>query len=460
MLDVAHAVCHHPFVRADRRREVSAVVTALVAHILFLTLSPRTKLEEIAVLPPIVDGPADTLIEIDSPNAAREPAPPENRAPEATNPPGTPQGNTPRPAAETLPLAPAHPTPEPAAIAETEPEKTTPAPPSAESPATAEPGPVKPPPAAPPTDEYGSLPPTDSAPGGAGVPGLSGPLWSIPGVVPSGEAPKPAPTTITAAPAVPSDVASRVLSGTMHSRDKDLGIEVPGAGVVASSVATAMRQSALTDVKGSFEVKLSGDGTVESVRFLGSTDGDAGQWAAVAESVRKSFAGKNLQMGADKQPVTVVVKVESKLQYPAGSKEKAVAKPICANDVIERIASAIEGSTQTGGMVHGIRDDQGRFIPYSELDEERRIKFCIPIGIAVGGDLSNIGAHMTNSVRTSFQVKRAGEQALPTSSSLPVDRRAPWLPADDGKYRPPPPPPKKNRKKKPRRITVVPVQQN
>lgn len=437
--------------RADRRRELSAGLTALVAHVLFLTLAPQKPLEA-PESAPIIDVATDTTIDIDSTpsESAQGAAWPAARAPGETAPTTAPPAEiAPRP----ISAAPAS-TAEPEEEPEPEDVPEKPASPVAEGPATPEPGPAKPPAAGPPADEYGSLPPADPGPI---VPGLSGPLWSVPGVVPTGALPKPAPTTITA-PVVPSDVASRVLSGTVHSHDQSVGVEIPAAGVVATSVADAMRGSALTDVKGTFEVKLSGEGKVESVRFIGSTDGDASQWSGVANAAQKALAGRALQMGSDKQGVTVVVKVESKLQYPNGAKKKIDVQPVCANEVIEQAVAAIEGVMQTGGMVRGIRDDQGKFIPYNELDDENRRKFCIPIGIRAQVDPVNIGAHMTNSVRTSFQVKRAGEKALPTEATMPIDRGAPWLPVAEGKTRPPPPPPKKKLKKKPRRGSVAPVQ--
>ena len=471
-LDVASVPCHHAGVRADRRREMSAVVTAFVAHVLFLTLAPQTPLVE-KEPPPVIDDDvaADTTIDIDStgiaearpPNSLTSPLP-GTRVPSESRPSAAPPVEAPsRAPAETPP--PAAPAPDEDSESETEEEKpaTAPGPATTEtapSSETGETGPVKPGPATPPGDEYGALPPSDSAPGVLGVPGLSGPLWAIPGVVPSAAAPKPAPTTIVAAPAIPSDVASRVLSGTLHSRDKDLGIQVPAAGVVAGTVADAMRNSALTDVKGTFEVKLSADGNVESVRFMGSNDGDVKQWQAIAEAARRSLAGRALQMGPDKQPVTVVIKVESKVQYPAGTQKRVDAKPVCANEVIEQMAAGLDSALH-GGAVRGIRDDQGRFIPYDELDDESRLKFCIPIGIKAVIDPANIGAHMTNVVSSSFQVKRSGEQALPADAAMPIDRGAPWMPVAQGKTRPPPPPPKKKwKKKKPRRGSVVPVQIN
>ena len=50
-------------------------------------------------------------------------------------------------------------------------------------------------------------------------------------------------------------------------------------------------------------------------------------------------------MGSDKQGVTVVVKVQSKIQYPAGTKERVDIKPVCANEVVQQLAAAIEGAT-------------------------------------------------------------------------------------------------------------------
>lgn len=446
--------CHYPSVRVERHREISALVAALVVHVLFLTLSPQAPRDDIHPAPEIADTAADATIDIDTTPVTQRDAPAEQNP--SPVPPVAPPESTPQGAPHVLspPLAPSPPTDEDEE--EDEPEKPA-DPPITTAPTSPEDSPAKPAPTPAPADEYGALPPSDGAPG---VPGLSGPLWSIPGVVPGTAGPKPAPTTITAAPVVPSDVASRVLTGTLHSRDKALGIEVPGAGVVASSLADAMRNSALTDMKGTFEVKLGGNGTVENLRFVGSNDGDASQWAAVAEAARRSLSGRALQMGPDKQPVTVVVKVESKVQYPAGTKEKVNVQPVCANEVVEQVAAAIAGAMETGGTVRGIRDDQGQFIPYNELDEERKRKFCIPIGIRAKGDLSNIGAHMTNVVTTSFQVKRAGEQALPAEGPLPVDRNAPWLPVTEGKTRPPPPPPKKKKKPKPRRGSFAPVQIN
>ncbi len=429
----------------ERARELQAVAVALAAHVLFLALAPREPLPQIEVLPPRVETPVETSIDIEaSPGTAtRAPIP----SPEPPQPPAarestpTPNRVAPAPAPESVP-APA-PAPAPESVPAPAP-APAPAPESVPVPAPA------PAPPNPPVDEYGGAPPAPAPVIGV-LPGLSTPVWAMPGVVPDAPAARPAPTSIEAPRPVDSDVASRVLSGTLHSKDKSSGIEIPAAGVVASTVATAVRGSPVKDARATFEVKLGPQGNVVGVRLVSTTDADATHWTGVVESIRSTLSARSLQMGADKQGVTVVVKIESKVQYPAGSKEKVDVRPVCANEVIEQLAAAIQdGMSQGGGggFTRGVRDDQGQFIPYSELDEERRSRFCIPIGIRGKGDASNIGAHMYNVVSSSFTVKRAGEKALPAEATLPVDRSAPWVPAVPGKTRPAPPPRKKKNKKK------------
>lgn len=207
--------------RADRRREFAAITTAFVAHILFLTLAPHKAPVEHEPLA-VADVTADTTIDIDSTgddDSNPSAPPPGARIPSETTRAAIPSAaELPSRALTETPLraAPAAPASDPDLDEEAEPDKPAvpgqPASPT-ETSASAETGPVKPGPAAPPADEYSGLPSNDSAPG---VPGLSGPLWAIPGVVPSTGAPKPAPTAITTAPIVPADIATRVLSGTMH----------------------------------------------------------------------------------------------------------------------------------------------------------------------------------------------------------------------------------------------------
>ncbi|MDI3288708.1 hypothetical protein [Polyangium sp. 15x6] len=223
----------------------------------------------------------------------------------------------------------------------------------------------------------------------------------------------------------------------MHSQDKEKGIEIPAAGRVAQTVASAVRGSAVKDARATFEVKLSADGRVEGVRLVSSTDNNANHWVGVVESVRASLDGKALQMGSDKQSVTVVVKVESRIQLPSGSKAPVTIKPKCANEEMLRLAAAAREATKAG-EVPGHTDALGRFIPDNDaFDDEILRYFCIPVGFRGIGDLSDIGAHEVNVVSVSFEVKRTWEKPLLPGAPKPIDRRAPWLPEDPKKAKPP-----------------------
>jgi len=406
---------------SERGRELMATLVALLAHVVVLGLAPRPPLKELA--PPRSELAADAI------DIQTDPKPPDDPA----------SAPAPDSVAAAAPVAAAVPVSDPAAAA---------APAADEGPAE---GPTEPPPATPggpgkPSggSEYGP-PPSGDRPGLP--PGLGAPIWSVPGVLPTAPPPKAAPTAVEARPVDPR-VAEHVIDGSLHSRDKDKGIQIPGAGVVADTLAGAVRSGAPLDARATFEVKLSGEGNVEGVRLVRASAGDASGWDRVVGAAKSALAARKLQMGTDGKGVTVVVKVESSVEYPAGNKEKQSIQPVCANEVIEQLEAAIKSVTDNGGMIRGVRDDTGRFIPYTGMTDEQRRKFCIPIGLRAKGDASNFGAHATNVVRSSFTIVRAGEKALQADGVLPVDTRVPWAPADPTKVRPPEKPQLKKKKKK------------
>ncbi|WP_437998731.1 hypothetical protein WMF26_00785 [Sorangium sp. So ce185] len=321
--------------------------------------------------------------------------------------------------------------------------------PVAESPAPAEaPGPVAeapgPPAAAPPGGEYGGPPP--AAGGGVALaPGIGTPLWSVPGLLPGPDAPRAAPTAAPRAQPLDPAIAGKVLNETLHSKDKSVGISVPAAGVVASTLADTVRASAAPlDARATFEVKLGADGQVLGVRLVSATAGDGPTWDRIVDAAKGALAGSALQMGPDRQPVTVTVKVQSKVQYPSGSKKKPTPELVCAEEVLEQLQQAVENPNMIGD-----RRGLGGGAAAADMDEEERKRlFCIPIGLRVKGDLSDVGAHRINVVSASFAVKREGERALPHEDILPIDTRVPWAPKDPKKTKPPPKPKKKWKKKK------------
>lgn len=186
-------------------------------------------------------------------------------------------------------------------------------PPSIEPPATA--GSSAPP------DEYGALPPTAGT-GVPGVPGLgTGPLWAVPGVVPESGKPKPAPTTIAAAPPTDPKLAGRIVADLVREKDRQLGLDLPGAGTIASVVQQVVLGSTTPDVaRATLEVRLAPGGRVASVRIVRSSAGNMGDWAAVASAVNGRLASKEFTLPtAFAQGAIVMVEVVSQLQLPDGS---------------------------------------------------------------------------------------------------------------------------------------------
>jgi hypothetical protein len=280
-------------------------------------------------------------------------------------------------------------------------------------------------------------------PGGNGVvPGLDGrPVWALPGVLPEGPAPAAAPTTPTAPKPVDSDIAGQVISGSLRKKDQDIGLDLPAGGVVASAIASAVRSSATPlDARATFEVRLGADGKVLSSRVVSSTAGEAGQWEGVAKKAAADLAARALTMSGDAaaKGATVTVKIESKVVYPAGSKEKYDVQPVCAEEVIqeaiENLTEGVGGEPPRGPIRDPAmnRPDPGKSsASVNAEDEDRKRRFCIPIGIKGKGDLSNLGAHTQKVVRSSFQVTVPGSK--PLIDVKKVQTNAPWSPADPNK---------------------------
>ncbi|WP_437762225.1 hypothetical protein WME77_29560 [Sorangium sp. So ce764] len=315
--------------------------------------------------------------------------------------------------------------------------------PTAEAPAPAAEAPGTPA-TAPPGDEYGGAPP--AAGGGIALaPGLGTPLWTVPGVLPGPDAPRAAPTAAPRARPVDPAIAGTVLNETLHGKDKSVGISVPAAGAVASTLADMVRSStAPLDARATFEVKLGADGQVLGVRLVSASAGDGPTWDRIVDGAKGALAGSALQMGPDRQPVTVTVKVQSKVQYPSGSRTKPKAELVCAEEVLEQLQQAMEDPSRLGQL-----RGPGDGAPPGDTDEEeRKRRFCIPVGLRAKVDLSDIGAHRVNVVSASFAVKREGERALPHEDILPIDTRVPWAPKDPNKTKLPPPKKKKWKKKK------------
>lgn len=141
---------------SPRGREAAAVVVALAAHLAILAAPVRERAVEVPAAPPdVVDG-IDLELEEEAPQAGSRAAPPAVVEPEE--------------AGKTAPVEKARaPVPGTAAA-------------KIASAARARPAPS--------ADEYGGPPPA-AAGGVALAPGLGAPVWTMPGVLPSAEAPRP-----------------------------------------------------------------------------------------------------------------------------------------------------------------------------------------------------------------------------------------------------------------------------
>lgn len=171
------------------------------------------------------------------------------------------------------------------------------------------------------TSEYDGPPP--SVPNGpiTGLPGIGSPAWSIPGVVPDMGTAAAAPTAAPKA-TVDAQIATKVLNQAIKEKDKALGLDLPGAGTIASAVRSVVASSSVpSESRATVEVRLSPTGQVLSARVTSSNGGSADAWAGVAKSVQASLAGKALlgKSGFEKGAI-VYVSVTSSLTLPDGTK--------------------------------------------------------------------------------------------------------------------------------------------
>jgi hypothetical protein len=229
-----------------------------------------------------------------------------------------------KPAALTMPEAPAPDAPRPSEPSRPQPEArndaraVTPVP-SPPGPATAEPQAPPAPGGTPNPGKFDELPP--EAPGGVlGLPGLGGPAWSIPGVVPGpGAAPAPAPTVAPAPRPVDRNIAGIVIGAELAKNDKALGLDLPMAGSMSSSVRTAVMGTELpAGTSGSIECRVTAAGRVTGCKMVGSNGGSPGAWD-VAVRAASAVAGGALS-GRYANGAVVTIDVNVSQGPPAGGK--------------------------------------------------------------------------------------------------------------------------------------------
>ena len=240
----------------------------------------------------------------------------------------------PPPKAE-VPAAVVDPGPVPAPNATEEPSKKLEAQPVAVREGSVPPGPTAPPtgPVEPPPAPTGSvanpskggfdeLPPDDGRPGNRFTlpPGLAGSAGG-PGMFdPTANRAGPAPTVAPSARPVDVNIAGKVIADAMGKRDKDLGIEFPGGGTVASAVRGVVQGSDVpNESKASIEFRIGPGGQVLGVRVVGYSGGSADSWARVASAAAAAMAGRMINMtAAYAKGAIVTIDVSSTLAPPSG----------------------------------------------------------------------------------------------------------------------------------------------
>ena len=193
-----------------------------------------------------------------------------------------------------------------------------------------------------------------------------------------------APTTAPEAAPIDRNVANRALASTLRSHDKKTGVNVPGAGVVASAVSTTVRGMPLPhNAHAVIEVSVGADGKLNGARVVSASAGDAAEWAAATKAMENALASQVLAVGADVGPKGVIVRVNvtQKHVFPTGTANGMDLKPVCANGFINELASAADDKPQ--------KEVESK-IPIFE-DEFGRP--CIPVGVSAVADASNIGAN-------------------------------------------------------------------
>jgi hypothetical protein len=167
------------------------------------------------------------------------------------------------------------------------------------------------------TDEY------DRDDNGFAMPGaFGGPkVWQMPDGVEIGQNGPPAPTEAPKAKKVGRDKANEVIASAIKEKDKNLGLQLPAAGTVSSTLRDAVWSSDLPETgMGVFVVVIGADGKVSSVKVAQQSGGTAAQWDAAAASAKAALVSRGLKLTDEyKKGAIVTVSILSKMQNPSGT---------------------------------------------------------------------------------------------------------------------------------------------
>lgn len=209
------------------------------------------------------------------------------------------------------------------------------------------------------TSEYDGPPPAvamgPSGPSG-GLPGF-GQSWStVPGVVPDMGKPAPAPTVSPRATVDPQ-IATKVLKDAMKEKDKALGLDSPARGAVASAVRGVVQSVEMpAEARVTFEVRLSPQGTVVSVKAPSGAGVSADVLSRIAKSVQAALAGRTLPLSSDYANGAIVsVTAQSTLALPDGTKSTIQQKGAGATFDLANIGAHMQKVVRVSSSIVAIK---------------------------------------------------------------------------------------------------------
>jgi hypothetical protein len=176
-------------------------------------------------------------------------------------------------------------------------------------------------------DEYTRPPSAGDIWGPPGVPGL-GPgheVWrDYAGAIP--DTPSTALPAPTAAPERTYDrqAATKVLQDGIRAKDRKLGLDFPGRGVIRSAFVGAVYSSDAPYVSSAnFSLSVDKGGKVTNVSLLGFSGGSAGTWKTVQNTAKGSLSGARLPMkSAFAKGAVIGVTVRSIVRTPTGGTKR------------------------------------------------------------------------------------------------------------------------------------------
>lgn len=155
--------------------------------------------------------------------------------------------------------------------------------------------------------------------------GPNGPIYKDPSLFEIHQAGPAAPTKAPKGKKADRNVANRVLKDELRKQDKQLGLDLPAAGTVASLFRAAVLASDTpANARASFAVALGPGGQVKSVKYISSSAGSASQWEAIAANVKAALNARKLALTGDyAKGANISIAVQSKMTMPSGAKVDA-----------------------------------------------------------------------------------------------------------------------------------------